>query len=120
MPSSQPGSTATGTSIEDIGGKYICRLRERRPTLREGELWRMVLDLTVTVVDQEHPNTTGLKFSNPHETTRSSTRFQTQGFAKNRHPRMIPNWLGTHDGRVRSLPMLGHDSKAYENPTTLN
>jgi len=103
-----------------IGGKYIfadCVI-DGQPCPKSS--YSHDQDLTVTVVDQEHPLTKGLKNFQIHDETYKDfyTVPNAKVLLKTDHPKNDPElaWVHTYGKSPVFYLMLGHDSRAYENP----
>lgn len=83
--------------------------------------WRHDEDLTIQVVDHEHPITRGIQNFQIHDESYGPfyTAPDIHVLLKTDHPRNNPLVAWTHHfGKSRVVYlMLGHDGKAYENPT---
>jgi type 1 glutamine amidotransferase len=103
-----------------IGGKYVfadCVIDGRpcpKSSFAHGQ------DLTVTVVDREHPITRGLKDFSIHDETYKDfyTVPTAKVLLKTDHPKNDPElaWVHRYGESPVFYLMLGHDSKAYQNP----
>jgi type 1 glutamine amidotransferase len=103
-----------------IGGKYVfadCVIDGQpcpKSSFAHGQ------DLAVTVVDREHPITRGLKdFSIHDETYKDFYAVPTaKVLLKTDHPKNDPElaWVHRYGKSPVFYLMLGHDSKAYQNP----
>lgn len=103
-----------------IGGKYIfadCVI-DGQPCPKSS--YDHDQDLKVTVVDQEHPITKGLKDFQIHDETYKDfyTVPTAKVLLKTDHSKNDPElaWVHTYGKSPVFYLMLGHDSKAYQNP----
>ncbi len=103
-----------------IGGKFIfqpCEIDGRQQT-KSG--WSHGEDLQVTVVDQQHPITKGVKDFAIHDETYNNyyTAADVKVLLKTDHPKNDPELAWVKDyGRSRVFFfMLGHDNHGWSNP----
>ncbi len=103
-----------------IGGKFIfedCKLQGQQYT---ASTWSHDEDLKVTIADKKHPITRGLKDFEIHDETYGGyfTAKNVRVLLTTDHPKNDPElaWVKRYGKSRVFFLMLGHDSKAWENP----
>ena len=104
-----------------IGGKYFLKDTEFEGKRYKTSLWEHDQDIHVTVADPNHPITKGIQDFQIHDEVYKGywTAPDARVLLKTDHPKNNPElaWV-THYGKSPVFYlMLGHDSKAWANPS---
>jgi type 1 glutamine amidotransferase len=104
-----------------IGGKFVVQPCEIDGKKYAVSGWSHGEDLKVTVVNKEHPITRGLKDFQIHDETYNNyyTAPDVKVLLKTDHPKNDPElaWVKPYGKSRVFYFMLGHDSKAWANPS---
>lgn len=104
-----------------IGGKFFLKETEFQGKKFKPLQWQHDQDLTIQVADPDHPITRGLKDFQIHDETYRGywTDPKARVLLKTNHPKNNPEiaWVKQYGNSRVFYLMLGHDSKAYANPS---